>query len=62
MNWSQIAENWNGQLTKLYDWTINRLASSADKSDVKTTQTDYPPASVTPRNYTGQEECHEIQH
>ncbi len=62
MNWNQIAENWNGQVTKLYNWTINRLESAADKSDLKTTQTDSHLATVKPRKYAGQEECREIRH
>ncbi len=49
MNWNQIAENWNGQVTKLYNWTINRLESTADKDDVKTTQTDCRLPSFKPR-------------
>ena len=62
MNWNQIAENWNGQVTKLYNWTINRLETAADKGNVKATQTDYQLPSVKPRKYAGQEEYHEIQH
>jgi hypothetical protein len=48
MNWIQIAENWNGQVTKLYNWTIKRLESDADKSDVKATHTNYQLPSVNP--------------
>ena len=62
MNLNQIAEDWNEQVGKLYDWTINRLVSAADKGDVKTTQTDCQLPSVKPRKYAGQEEYHEIQH
>ena len=62
MNLSQIAENWNGQVAKLYDWTINRLESAADKGDVKATQTDCRLPSVKARKHAGQEEYHEIQH
>ncbi|MDR3567453.1 MAG: hypothetical protein P4L43_05425 [Syntrophobacteraceae bacterium] len=62
MSWNQIAENWNGQVTKLYNWTINRLESAADKSDVKKSQTDYPQPSVKPGIYADQEESHEIRH
>ncbi len=56
MTLNQIAENWNGQVTKLYNWTINRLESAADKGDVKATQTDYQLPSFKPRKYAGQEE------
>ena len=41
MNLSQIAENWNEQVTRLFNWTINRLESAAGKDDVKAAQTDY---------------------
>jgi hypothetical protein len=62
MSWNQIAENWNEQVTKLFNWTINRLESAAGKGDVKATQTDCQLPSVIPHKYAGQEECHEIQH
>ncbi len=62
MKLGQIAENWNGQVTKLYNWTIRRLEGAADEVDEKTTPTDYQQASVKPRRYAGQEECHEIRH
>lgn len=62
MNLSQIADNWNGQVTKLYNWTINRLESAADRSDVQTIQPDYEPASVKPRESAGPEEANEIRH
>ncbi len=45
MNLNQMAENWNAQVTKLYNWTINRLESAADNGDVKATQT--LPATVS---------------
>ncbi len=62
MNLHQMAENWNGQVAKLCNWTIDRLERAADNSDVKTTQTDCQLPSVKPRQYAGQEEYHEIQH
>ena len=62
MNLHQMAENWNEQVTKLCNWTIDRLESPADKGDLKTTQTACQLSSVKPRRYTGQEEYHEIQH
>jgi hypothetical protein len=62
MNWNQIAENWNGQVTKLCNWTIDRLESAADKGGVKATQTDCQQPSVKPCKYAGQEEYHEIRH
>ena len=62
MNLSQIAENWNEQVTRLFNWTINRLESAAGKDDVKATQTDYQMLSAKACKYAGQEEHHEIQH
>jgi hypothetical protein len=62
MSWDQIAENWNGQVGRLYNWTINRLASAAEKGDVKAMQTDCHLPSVKARKHAGQEEYHEIQH
>jgi len=62
MNLNQMAENWNEQVGKLYNWTIKQLESAADKGDVKAMQTDCQLTSVKPRKYTGQEEYHEIQH
>ncbi len=38
MSLNQIAENWNGQVGRLFNWTINRLANAADKNDVKAIQ------------------------
>ena len=50
MNLNQMAENWNGLVTKLCNWTINRLESVADKGDVKSTQTRLSAAiSQTPQ-------------
>ena len=46
MNLAQIAENWNGQVTKLFNWTINRLENAAHNDDLKATQTDYQLLSV----------------
>ena len=62
MNCHQLIENWNGQVTKLCNWTINELESAADKGGVKATQTDCQLPSVKPFKYAGQEEYHEIQH
>jgi len=62
MNLAQIAENWNGQVTKLFNWAINRLESAAGKHDVKATQTDYQRLSAKACKYAGQEEYLEIQH
>jgi hypothetical protein len=62
MNWIQIAENWNAQVTKLCNWTIDRLESAADKVGVKAAQTDSQLTSVKPCKYAGREEYHEIQH
>jgi len=53
MNWSQIAQNWNGEVTKLYNCTINGLESAADKGDVKATQTGCQLPSVKPRKLRG---------
>jgi len=55
MNLHQIAENWNGQVAKLCNWTINRLESVADKGDVKGTQIYCELPSVKPRKYAWQE-------
>jgi hypothetical protein len=55
MNCHQLIENWNGQVTKLCNWTINRLESAADKGDVKATQTDWRLPSVKPSKYARQE-------
>jgi hypothetical protein len=62
MNLNQMAENWNEQVGKLYDWTINRLVSAADKGDVKAMRTDCRLPSVKARNHAEQEEYNEIQH
>jgi hypothetical protein len=62
MSWNQMAESWNEQVGKLYDWTINRLESSSDKGDVKAMQTDCQLPPVKARKHAGQEEYHEIQH
>jgi hypothetical protein len=62
MKWNQIAENWNGRVTKLCNWTIDRLESPYNKGDVKTTQTGCQLPSVKPRSHAGQEEYHEIQY
>ncbi|MGA3116185.1 MAG: hypothetical protein ABSF90_17330 [Syntrophobacteraceae bacterium] len=62
MNLHKMAENWNGQVAKLCNWTINRLESAADKGDVKATQTECQQPSVKPRKYAVQEEYHEIRH
>ena len=62
MNLNQIAENWNGQVAKLCNWTIKRLESAADKGDAKAMQTDCQLPSVKARKHTGHEEYHEIQH
>lgn len=35
MSWSQIADNWNGEVAKLYNRTIKRLESAAGKCDEK---------------------------
>jgi hypothetical protein len=43
---AQMAENWNEQVTKLFNWSINRLQAAADKSNVKATQTDFQLPSV----------------
>ena len=43
---AQIAENWNEQVTKLFNWSINRLQGTADISNVKATQVDYKLPSV----------------
>jgi hypothetical protein len=53
MSWNQIAENWNGQVTKLFNWTINRLESAADKTDVRTTQTHCQLPSVKLHKHAG---------
>jgi hypothetical protein len=53
MNWNQIAENWNGRVTKLYNWTINRLESAADNGDVKATPTYCQLASVKLSKHAG---------
>jgi hypothetical protein len=53
MNLAQIAENWNGQVTKLFNWSINRLQTTADKSNVKATRTDYRLPSVKERRQAG---------
>ena len=53
MNLHQMAEDWNGQVTKLCNWTIDRLESPSDKGDVKATQKDYQLTSVKPRKYAG---------
>ena len=62
MSWDQIAENWNGQVGKLINWTINRLASAPDKGDVKAMQTGCQLLSVKARKHAEQEKYHEIQH
>ena len=62
MNLAQIAENWNGQVTKLFNWTINRLEGAAGKHDVKTAQTDYQVLSAKVCKCAGQEDYPEIQH
>jgi hypothetical protein len=48
---AQIADNWNGQVTKLFNWSINRLQTTAVESDVKATQTDCKPPSFKPGGY-----------
>ncbi len=55
MNCHQFIENWNGQVAKLCNRTINRLESSFGKGDVKATQTDYRLPSVKARKHAGQE-------
>ena len=55
MRWNQIAENWNGQVTKFYNWAINRLESAADKDNLKAMQTYYQLPLVKLRKYAGQE-------
>ena len=60
MHLAQIAENWNGQVTKLFNWAISRL-QSADKSNVEATQTNCQMLSAESCNYAGQGEYHEIQ-
>jgi hypothetical protein len=49
MSCHQLIENWNGRVTKLCNWTINRLESDADKTDVKTTRTLSATVSQTPQ-------------
>ncbi len=61
MNWSQIAENWNERVSKLCNWSINRLEGAADKGDAKTARPDCLP-SESSREHAGQEEYHEIEH
>jgi hypothetical protein len=58
MGLNRIAENWNGQVGKLFNWTINRLASVADKGDVKAIRLP----SVKTSKHAGQEEYNEMQH
>ena len=53
MSWNQIAENWNGQVAKLCNWTIKRLESAADKGDVKAMQTDCQLPSVKACKHAG---------
>ncbi len=55
MNWNQIAENWNGQVTKLCNWSIKRLENAADKGDVKATQIYRQLPLVKPRKFAWQE-------
>ena len=55
MRWGQIAENWNGQVGKLYNWSIKRLAGAADRTDCRL-------PSIKARKHAGREEYHEIQH
>jgi|GEM_PF-2580447 hypothetical protein len=55
MRWNQIAEDWNGQVTKLCNWTINRFENTADEGDVKAARTDCRLPSVKIRKYAGQE-------
>ena len=62
MKLGRIAENWNGQVTRLYNWTIKRLESAADEGDEKTAPVDYQQASVNPRRYASEVERHEIRH
>ena len=50
MTLHQIAENWNGQVTKLCNWTINRFESAADKDYVMTARTGSHRATVKPRD------------
>ena len=38
---AQIAENWNEQVTKLFNWSINRLQTAAEKSNGGATRKDY---------------------
>ncbi len=56
MNLHKMAENWNGQVTKLCNWTIDQLESAAGKGDVQTTQTECQQPSVKPRKYAVEEE------
>ena len=49
MNLHKMAENWNGQVAKLCNWTIGRWESVADKGDVKATRRDYQLPSFKPR-------------
>jgi hypothetical protein len=59
---AQIAENWNEQVTKLFNWSINRLQTAAEKSNGGAAQTDYEMPSVQLCEYVRQDEYHEIQH
>jgi len=43
---AQTAEIWNEQVTKLFNWSIDRLQAAADKSNVEATQADYKLPSV----------------
>lgn len=48
---AQVADNWNGQVTKLFNWSINRLQTAAVESNVKATQADYELPPVKPGEY-----------
>jgi hypothetical protein len=62
MNCHQLIGNWNGQVAKLCNWTINRLERAADKDNEKATRTDSQLPSVKARKHAGQEEYYETQH
>ena len=50
---AQVAENWNEQVTKLFNWSIDRLQAAAEKSNVKEAQADYELPSVKERRRAG---------
>jgi len=52
MNCHQLIGNWNGQVARLCNWTINRLESTVDKGDLKTTTTTERPRSEENRTNT----------